>query len=594
MTTQSEIRTRRWRRAPGAIAVIVLSATLLGPLTAARPALADSNFDQKMLEMVNEQRTAAGVSPLQTSPALNIVAGPGPYLGCGLPIGGRANDMGARNYFSHTILNCGTQGVFNVLSSTVGLVYSAAAENIGWMNGTVDPLVAAQNLTSSFMNSPAHRANILDARYTHVGIGSWRSASGQTWTGAGTPLSNVWIAAQVFAQMPLASPAVSLTPGSVGFGDRAVGTAGPTQTVTVNNTGSAALSISGTALSGANAADFAIASNACGTSLASGASCDISLSFTPGAAGARSATLGISDNATGSPRGITLSGTGTAPALTGTPVDVVATGGDAVLAATWGAPASGASPVGYGVFVYDASGYSGRSLWVCGTCTSAVVTGLANGKQHFAMVYGHNGTAWGSPGTSNNAWVLAVPGPPANARVVPGNGSLTKTWSAPTNPGAGIDGYGVFVYDANGYTGRSIWVCATCTSATVSGLSNGVSYYAATYAHNANGWGAMAPSGWVTAGTPGLPGSLVATKANGSVTATWTSAPSNGTAIVGYGAFVYDSSGYAGRSVWVCGTCASATIDGLSNGTQYTVLVYGYNTFGWGVPASSNAVVPSA
>ena len=162
-----------------ALLAVAVTLAVLAPLATAGPALAEPSFDQKTLELINQRRAAAGVGPVQGSILLNTIAGLRPYPGCGSPLGGRADDMGARNYFRHTILNCGTQSVFNILSSTVGLVYSAAAENIAWMNGTTDPLIAAERLTNDLMDSPDHRANILDPKFTHVGIGSWRSAAGQ-------------------------------------------------------------------------------------------------------------------------------------------------------------------------------------------------------------------------------------------------------------------------------------------------------------------------------------------------------------------------------------------------------------------------------
>jgi uncharacterized protein YkwD len=184
---------------------VALLATLLGPLVRAQPAMADVTFEQKMLELINQERQNAGIAPVQAAPVLNTIAGPGPTVGCLAAVGGRANDMGVRNYFSHSILGCGSTSVFDLLSAVSGLVYSAAGENIAWMNGTTDPLVAAQNLMSSLMNSPDHRANILDPKYTAVGIGSWTTAAGQTWSGGGTALTRVWITSQVFAQMPLTS-----------------------------------------------------------------------------------------------------------------------------------------------------------------------------------------------------------------------------------------------------------------------------------------------------------------------------------------------------------------------------------------------------
>jgi hypothetical protein len=218
------------------------------------------------------------------------------------------------------------------------------------------------------------------------------------------------------------------------------------------------------------------------------------------------------------------------------------------------------------------------------------VTGLANGEQYFAAVYGHDGTGWGAGGTSNATWVLAVPGVPLDVGVAPGNGSLTMTWRAPTNPGTRIDGYAVYVYGTGGYTGKSVWACGTCTSAVVSGLTNGTSYYTVAYAHNANGSGEPATSPSVVVGAPGVPGNVTASKTNAELSVSWTPASDSGSALAGYGIWVYDASGFTGTSVWVCSTCTTTKIAGLATGKAYTVAVYGYNTFGWGVAGRSTAV----
>ena len=76
------------------------------------------------------------------------------------------------------------------------------------------------------------------------------------------------------------------------------------QSVTLTNSGNAALTINGISVTGTNSADFG-QTNTCPTgpsTLAAGSSCSISVTFTPGAAGSRSASLSISDNATGSVR----------------------------------------------------------------------------------------------------------------------------------------------------------------------------------------------------------------------------------------------------------------------------------------------------
>jgi hypothetical protein len=88
-----------------------------------------------------------------------------------------------------------------------------------------------------------------------------------------------------------------------------VGTTSAVQAVALLNIGNASVSISSIAISGTNSGDFAQTNN-CGSSLAAGANCTISVTFTPAATGSRSASLVVTDNATGSPQTVSLTGTG--------------------------------------------------------------------------------------------------------------------------------------------------------------------------------------------------------------------------------------------------------------------------------------------
>jgi hypothetical protein len=81
--------------------------------------------------------------------------------------------------------------------------------------------------------------------------------------------------------------------------------------VTLKNTGTLAVTISSIALGGTNPASFQQIGT-CGTSLAVGASCSIYVAFHPASAAALTGTLSVTDNATGSPQKVTLTGTGTA------------------------------------------------------------------------------------------------------------------------------------------------------------------------------------------------------------------------------------------------------------------------------------------
>jgi hypothetical protein len=111
------------------------------------------------------------------------------------------------------------------------------------------------------------------------------------------------------------TPSVTLSPTSLTFGTAAVGSTTAAQVVTVKNSGTAAATISSIKLGGTNGTSF-VELGTCGTSLAEGASCSLYVAFKPASAAALSGTLSVTDNATGSPQTLTLTGTGTAvPAL---------------------------------------------------------------------------------------------------------------------------------------------------------------------------------------------------------------------------------------------------------------------------------------
>jgi hypothetical protein len=110
------------------------------------------------------------------------------------------------------------------------------------------------------------------------------------------------------------APAFSASPSPVDFGSQALGSSSAARTMTVTNNGSANLTISSVALTGANAGDFSKGADSCtGATLTPTQSCTVGAVFAPAADGARAAALRFTDNATGSPHDVTLSGNGTGP-----------------------------------------------------------------------------------------------------------------------------------------------------------------------------------------------------------------------------------------------------------------------------------------
>jgi hypothetical protein len=107
-------------------------------------------------------------------------------------------------------------------------------------------------------------------------------------------------------------PTVSVSPTSIPFGNVPINTTSPAQTITVTNTSTASLVISGITLGGANPARFAQTNNCPigGTGLAAGGSCTISVTFHPTRTDARPATVTVRSNASNGNQVVALTGTG--------------------------------------------------------------------------------------------------------------------------------------------------------------------------------------------------------------------------------------------------------------------------------------------
>ena len=107
-----------------------------------------SRQQKEALTLLNADRAAHGLPPLRLSLPLSMVAE------------NYARDMKKRQYFAHT--NPEGLSPFDRLKNS-GIDFSCAGENLAF-NVSIS---AAQQ---AFMDSPGHKANILNANYTQVGI----------------------------------------------------------------------------------------------------------------------------------------------------------------------------------------------------------------------------------------------------------------------------------------------------------------------------------------------------------------------------------------------------------------------------------------
>ena len=117
-----------------------------------------------------------------------------------------------------------------------------------------------------------------------------------------------------FVFLPAFTQSVTVSPTAIAYGNQAVGTSSAAHNVTLKNGQKTAITI--TSIS-TNLSDYSQTNNCPSgtTTLAVGATCTITITFTPSAQGSRNATLTVVDSGTTSPQSTSLTGTGTAPVL---------------------------------------------------------------------------------------------------------------------------------------------------------------------------------------------------------------------------------------------------------------------------------------
>lgn len=118
-----------------------------------------ASFESEVVRLVNEIRVQNGLQALKENWELSRVAR------------FKSQDMVDNRYFSHTSPTYGTP--FQMIRA-FGLSFRTAGENIAYGQRT------PQAVVNAWMNSSGHRANILNASYTQIGVGY--VAAGNYWT----------------------------------------------------------------------------------------------------------------------------------------------------------------------------------------------------------------------------------------------------------------------------------------------------------------------------------------------------------------------------------------------------------------------------
>ena len=242
-----------------------------------------------------------------------------------------------------------------------------------------------------------------------------------------------------------------------------------------------------------------------------------------------------------------------------------------------------------------------RLTTVAGMCLAAVLAGWP------AVLAGQGppaGTAAGSGGPAVSVVLTAVrepqarilnPGPPTGLIATAGNGRVTVSWSPPaSNGGAAIIGYDLYMGTSSHGESRSPVSGGLIggTNYTVSGLTNGTTYYfTADAVNDANLHSVVSAEASATpVSPPGAPRGLTAASGDAQVSLSWQAPGSNGgAAITGYRVYQGTSKNPV-ASVTGTGT----TVKNLANGTAYSFKVTAVNKAGEGPASGAASATPTA
>ena len=270
-----------------------------------------------------------------------------------------------------------------------GMSFGTASAPAGTWGQSAAVVVSGINVSSP--------VSILGGEYSLDG-GAFTSAAGSLVSGqslilrvlvpaSGSSTATVTVGGlQAMFTVTAATPSISISPASLAFGSLSQGSTS-SRVVTLSNTGALVVNISTILASG----DYGQSHN-CGSTLAPAANCTITVTFTPTATGSRTGTLSITDNAAGSPHGVSLAGTGLAPpeAVTASLVagwNLLGNGTTSTIdvAATFGDPARVLTiwkwqPAGGGNWAYYAPGQTNGGADFAATKGYGLLTAIAPGE----------------------------------------------------------------------------------------------------------------------------------------------------------------------------------------------------------------------
>jgi hypothetical protein len=325
----------------------------------------------------------------QATQILPVIASLGPSGGQG-SVGPVLSPSALSLTFADTVT--GQKSVSQSITLTSSGDQSVSFQSVSVTGANAGDFEESDNCVSTVVLQPKHSCSIF-VLYAPTSVGSSLATLNVIDSAVGNPqqygLSGTGVAP------PTPTPAVTLNPaGTFNLaGATTQGTTAAPQNLTVSNTGTGPLHVTAIGVSGLNAGDFSVAgSNCLGTAVAVGANCSIPVTFAPLAAGIRTTTLTITDDAANSPQLVTINGTAI------TAVTIVAAAG-----ATLSASVSAGQTAQFNLQAMPGAGFSGSLAFVCsGTptaanCSAPGVTVTSGAPANFTVTVTTSGSAGAVP-----------------------------------------------------------------------------------------------------------------------------------------------------------------------------------------------------
>ena len=285
---------------------------------------------------------------------------------------------------------------------------------------------------------------------------------------------------------------------------------------------------------------------------------------------------------------------GTTSDLPGAPTLTSVTAGDGKLEVNFTAGTNGGSAItNYKYAISTSSDLSGATYSALSPADSTspiVITGLTNGTQYYIKLKAVNAAGDSSASNQLDGTPAVVPAAPTITAVTSGDTTLTVTWTNGSNGGSPITGY-QFSTDGGATWSSTLSSSSVSSPHTITGLSNGATYYAQVRAVNSIGPGvASSELGGTPRGAPLAPTITSITAGDGYLDVAFTEGSNNGGAVTN---FQYSTDG---GSTFTALSPADNTspirISGLTNGTSYNVKIKAVNSVGAGTESSQESGTP--